>query len=299
VTLPLLLLGFLSAVPATDADTAYERVLTRALERAETQLVRGTDLWVDHSTWENAWEVSSEHYTVRTTDSRYLAADIGTGLDIMLGHFQNILGTTFTPDQPFQVLIFPRLSEYNVFGNQVGDEHSSALGSFYAVQDPRLAVATYFIQYPTLLRMWITHAATHQFVDRAFQSSPPTPISEGLASYFSLYWDRRLAAEEHNRLKDSPAYISLETLFGQSYQALMSDPNDRLMELGLFFNYLLHYREDTRMAAEGEEEPENSFATYLRLVVRGQDASQTGFARLLRNDFAAVEEDFRAFSFPE
>jgi hypothetical protein len=300
VTLPLLVL--LSSLHAgafpSDTDTAYDRVLERALVRAEADLIRSTDLWVDHSSWENAWEVSSAHYTVRTTESRYLAKDVGEGLEIMLGHFQNILGTDFVPNQPFLVLIFPTLSEYNVFGNSVGAEHSSALGNFYADQDPNLAIATYFVQYPTLLRMWITHSATHQFVARAFRPSLSTGISEGLASYFSLYWDRRHAADEHNRLKDSPAYVPLERLLQGSVQQILANPNDGLMELGLFFNYLLHYREDTRMAEEGAEEPENSFVTYLRLAVRGQDTSDTGFERLLRRNFEAMEEDFRAFSFP-
>lgn len=293
-------------VPA-QPDSAYHRVVSAALQRAERELVEGTDLWVDHSSWENAWEVETENYVVRTTRSRYFAASVAEGLEVMLGHFQRVLDTDYVPAEPFRILIFPDLAQYNAFGNANGAEHSSAFGVFYTTQDPTRPVATYLPPNPneTLLRMWITHGAVHQFVDRAFQVEPPTGISEGLASYFSLYWDRVYASDLHRRLKDGPTYVPLATLLEDPLSSYVNDhPDDRFWELGLFFTYLLHYRdrlnygEETMMAPPGQEEPEYSFATYLRTVLRGGSPSSTSFYRLLSRSLDRIEEDFRTFDFP-
>ena len=130
------------------------------------------DLWEDHSTWEKAWEVAGENYRVRTTTSRFEAKDVAEGLEIMLGHFQDVLGTDFTPPEPFNVWILPTIEEYNDLGDD-SDEHSSILGGFYAGNLTELPVVVLHSDNPTELRMWITHCALHQFV--AGPSLPGSP----------------------------------------------------------------------------------------------------------------------------
>ena len=54
--------------------------------------------------------------------------------------------------------------------------------------------------------MQITHSALHQFLAAAFPGrTPPTWINEGLAAYFSIYWDYDWGLSEFERLRDTPA----------------------------------------------------------------------------------------------
>ena len=71
-----------------------------------------------------------------------------------------------------------------------------------------------------------------------------------------------------------------------------SPANGRFLELGMLFNYLLVYREDTRTTDEAAP-----FRDYVVTVLRGQDASDLPVHELAQN-FNALDADFRAFEFP-
>ena len=62
---------------------------------------------------------------------------IAQGLETMLGHFQRVLGTEWTPAGRLQVDIHPSIAAYNQAGTNF-DEHSSMYGSFYASGTPEL-----------------------------------------------------------------------------------------------------------------------------------------------------------------
>ncbi len=275
----------------------YGRAVARALESAQTELLAQIDLWEDHSRWESAWEVASEHYRVRTTHGRYLAANLAEGMETMLGHFQSVLGTDWAPGTPFEIWVFPTLAEYNQFGNANGAQHSSMYGSFHATQHAQQPVATMYTANPTLLRMWITHAAVHQFVSGAFPATPTTAISEGLAAYFSLYWDPAYAASEHDRVAKGSLFIPLRQLLADPLQSYAQNTDDRLMELGTLFTYLLHHREDTGLGPD-DEGSEGSFAAYLRAVLNGRNLTGMPFDDMLANDLDELEDSYRAFRFP-
>ena len=271
------------------------RVLEAAVERRSRFLER-IDLWEDHSSWDDPWIVTTDHYEVRTTDSFGLARRVADGLETMHGHFRDLLGGEVSgPPQP--VWILPTMGGYNTFGDDIGDDHSSILGAFYATGHPEQPLLTYFIPNETQLMMWLTHAATHQYLASAFRREPQPFLAEGLASYFSLFWDWRYGAREHQRLKRENGFRPLETLMNDDVPAYRDAPHDRFIQLGMLFNYLLHYCEPTRRGAEGEE-PEASFANYLRAAVRGQDLSEQGFAFFLEVP-DAIDQDMRAFDFPE
>ena len=286
-----------SAYSGMPSAELYGRTVARALASAQIELLGEIDLWEDHSRWENAWEVASEHYRVQTTHSRYLAASLAEGMETMLGHFQSVLGTDWAPSTPVEIWVFPTLAEYNQFGNANGAQHSSMYGSFHATQHGQQPVATMYTANPTLLRMWITHAAVHQFVSGAFPATPSTAISEGLASYFSLYWDPAYAASEHDRVAKGSLFIPLRQLLADPLQSYVQNADDRFMELGTLFSYLLHHREDTRLGPDNEGFG-GSFAAYLRAVLNGRNVTGMPFDDMLAHDLDELEESYRTFAFP-
>ncbi len=273
---------------------AFARVMERALSRAEADLLSSKDFWVDHSTWADPWVVSSENFTVRTTASRHVADKIAKDLEFMLTQFQALLGTTAAPNPRIEIWILPTLGDYNAAG-QSADEHSTFYASFVDAASAGQPVTTYDSNNLTELGIWITHSALHRYIASAFGRPLPLWVSEGLAGYFSLYWDWTWGAARLARAQSTSRYVPLRNLVNVQ-MSNMSD--DHVIELGMLFKYLLHHREDTRLAGAGEEESDTSFATFLRDVVRGGDGRDTGFVQqILRGDLDALEADFRAFEF--
>lgn len=285
--------------PNPTPATGYELAVQAGLARAQAALEKAVDIVEDHSTWERAWEVSSEHYTVRTTHSHWLGAQLAFGLDRMLEHFRTILAPGFTPNERFVVHVFPDVATYNTFGEQFGEHHSSIYGSFWAGQSPQPVVAAVEDSNLVRLQMAVTHSALHQFVARAFPGQrPATWIEEGLASYFALYWAPEYGIDEHLRLVESKDTVSLARLLPAGIDAYGADTHDRFMQLGMLFTWLLHYREDTRMPAESQARVEQPgrFAAYLRTILRGERVSDEAMVALV-NDRAGLQEAFRAERF--
>src|SRR5262245_2163013 len=161
-------------------EALFDRAVKRAVESAQADMVKKISLGQDHSSWNDPWLVKGAHYAVRTTHSRFVGLEIAQDLEAMLPHFRGLLQTNFTPEQPFVVNIFPSIAEYNEYGGRFG-EHTSFYGSFYSAEDPERPVVTYWINNRSLLRMWVTHSASHQFVAHAFPGQAvPAWVEEGL-----------------------------------------------------------------------------------------------------------------------
>lgn len=276
--------------PASALALALDRALERAQRRLEDEIV----LWEDHSRWENPWVVRGAHHVVHTTDGHALGKRIAEGQATMLGHFQRVLGSDHVPTQPFTVHVHPTQAAYNAFGEANGDEHSSFYGSFFAAGLPGSPVVTYREANETLLQMFVTHSALHQFVAAAFPGAAPalpTWVAEGLASCFALYWDTAYGAAELRRLVAEGRFLPLAQLMREGTSQYLADPHTRLIELGMLFLHLLHYREDTRLAGEGEEPPAASCADWLQRLHRGEDVSGHPFQALLASDLDLIEAE--------
>lgn len=268
------------------AGDVYQRAMDSALDRAQRRLESSVELYQDHSTWENAWQVTSRHYRVRTTHSWFLAHDIASGLESMLGHFQTVLGTSHAPSDRWAIHIFPTLAAYNQFGNQHGADHQSFYGSFFTGLDPERAVATYYDPNAVLLRMWVTHSAFHQFMASAFNREAPTWLLEGLASYFALYWDAGYGVSELERIKRQDRIVPLRQLLRENISQYTNDPHTRFMQLGMLMTYLLHYR------------PELRFGEYLGLRMVADDFALHPAHEWLTENLDQLESDFLSFEFP-
>jgi len=291
----------LLSTPALASEGPYERVLGRALERAQGRLIAETVVWRDHSTWPNAWVVRSAHFEVRTTHSRKLGQQLTQGLEVMLGRFQELLGTGFVPSSRFRVDVLPSLTDYNTFGQNFGAEHSSMYGSFYAAGQAQDQVATYYTRNHTLLSMWVTHGVLHQFMSQAFPGRRPTWVDEGLASYFAFHWDVAYGMREIDRIRageGGSTYIPLARLLAAPLSEYANNTDTRFTELGMLFTYLLHHRDDTRTSSEEDAIRRAPFAEYLRTILRRGRAEEHGLHGLFTVDLEMLEADFRNFEFP-
>ena len=282
--------------PGSEAG-GYERVLDASVQRAQLRFEKGRVLHSEHSTWEDPWIVETHHYVVTNTRNYATGLAIADGLEKMLPSFQHVLGTTYVPADPFPIYLFPDLAMYNQFGNDHSDERSSIAGSFYAASHPARPVASMPGVNLAQTKMWITHAAAQQFIDHAFPAAPPTWINEGLGAYFSLYWDNTYGPRELERLVEKNRYIPLQDLVAARVGQYAPNAHDRFMELGMLFTYLLHYRPDTRMAPAGEPESPESFASFLRATLRGEDVEEHPFWDYLVRHIKDLERDFRDCEF--
>jgi hypothetical protein len=290
----LFLAGLLAASTQAAPADLYARVVRSARERVESEFLATASFEVDHSRWEDPWVVRSLRFEVRTTLTYAQGAKIAKSLEFLLGEFERIVGALPPRDAPFRIWIFPNLGAYNQFGTDFGAEHSSLLGSFFSTQSPDQPVATYQTSNPTLLGMWITHSAVHQWLETSFAAQPPVWVSEGLASYFALYWDWAYGARELDRIEASPSWVPLERLMRDPLAAYLERPEDRFVELGMLFHFLLDACEATRNAPDGTP---GTFQEFLRLAVRGQDTSQTDFVLSLEGALDLLEDEFKNHDF--
>jgi hypothetical protein len=286
-----------SALPSAPDGSVYRNVVARALERAQAGVYAGLDFEVDHSRWADPWIVTSAHYEVRTTHSYVQARRIADGLEFMYGEFVKLLGEPSTnSSRKRPVWILPTRSNYNAEGNDIGADHSSMLGSFYAFEHEDNPVITYQANNQTLQGMWVTHSALHQFLVEGFGPQNHIWIDEGLAAYFSLFWDWNFGATELKRIQDSGQFISLERLVDQPLAAYGAAPQTHFIELGMLLHFLLNSCEATRNGVTGDPST-GPFQEFLRMAVRGQDLSETEFLETFQEAADLLEEDFRDFQF--
>jgi hypothetical protein len=288
---PLVLLALPGPLPG--GEELYRKALSRSLERAQAELLSATDLWVDHSRWDDPWIVASEHFEVRTTHSHALAGKIAGDLEFLRGEWIKLLGEGQRSAGRASIWIFPSIATYNQLGEQY-DEHSSMYAAFFAGNEAEQPAVALYDANHTRLGMWITHAATHQFLARSFGLQPETWIAEGLASYFALFWDWGYGQRELERLESSGRFVPLESLLRAALPEYVSSTHERFIELGMLFHFLLNSWEPTRNGPDGTPGP---FQEYLRAAVRGQGRAGSEFEQTLEEASTFLEEDFRNFDF--
>jgi hypothetical protein len=290
-------------IPAASGGAAPQEdsaALERALAKAQAGLEKTTRVLEDHSSFERAWVIPTRDYEVRTSLNWYIGKRLAEDLEAMLAFFRDFGRTNWRPQEPLSVHLYGSLAEYNSFGEQFGAHHSSILGSFWASDHPERPVALYMEANPKLLAMWATHSAFHQFAEQAFPSVPDVWVSEGLASYFSIFfWDAPWGAAEFRRAKSSDRYVPLRQLMREPLEAYAQDPDTRFVELGALFHYLLNHRPDTRIERNAEGVVLLAPAQdYLIDLLRGRDVSGHPLHELLHERIEELEADFKAFDFP-
>ncbi|MGE3173406.1 MAG: hypothetical protein AB7O97_12345 [Planctomycetota bacterium] len=300
-SLPFAALALLLAAPSLSAQRgATDRLLARALQQVHDGLERDVDLWSDHSTWDNAWVGRTAHFEVRTTHSYGEAIDLAQGLEAMLGHVQQALAMDFAPSERQHVFVFPDIAAYNTFGNANGEHHSSFYGSFFAPGHAQRPVATVWHENPTWLRMQVTHSFVHQYLAAAFPGRQiPTWLDEGLASYFTAYWDYAWSLGQFEQLKAADQLPRMRQLLrdGVDRYTPGAATNARLSMLGMTFYWLLRYREDTRTVTADEGSAQAPFRDYVTALLHGRPVEGLPF-HALAQDPDALERALLEFEFP-
>jgi hypothetical protein len=284
--------------PSSGADQVYENALAKVVERAQGKLQQGVELWTDHSTWDKAREVESKRFRVRTTASYAFGKRLGTDLDGMSNRFVELLAPGFEWNGTKHVHVYPDVASYNKLGEEQGEYHSSIYGCFHLKTDSNKPVVMVFHENLTLQRMYATHGAAHQFVDQISGGRElPTWVSEGLASYFALYWSWQYGSTELSRFQKNRTWIPLKTLLNDAIDKYTDKPHERFIELGMLFSYLLHYRADTKSTPDDDGVPQGPFADYLRDVIAGKSVDDRAVHELLFEDTSKLESAFRANKF--
>jgi len=282
---------------AAELPVRVSDALDVALDRARARWLENAELREDHTTFETAWEVTSPHFRVRAVHSRTLAAQVCSDLEQMLPKFQQVLGTSFVPAEPLPVFVLRTLREYNTFGDQHGDEHSSFSGAFYAPGHRERPVAILYNRDPTYFRATLTHSVAHQYIDAAFGGQRTAWFDEGVASYFALYWSYGRAVAEWERMRTNHRIIPMNQLLTNNIADFSDRPRERQAQLGLLFTWLM-WRHDSTYSEEvdGELRP-GSFAKFMRAVVRGGRVADQPFMTWMRDQGDALAEDFAAYDF--
>jgi hypothetical protein len=294
ISVSLLLCAAVLAFPSDHA--AYRKAVTRALERAQTRLGAGLDFEVDHSEWNDPWVVTSAHYEVRATESYLQTVELAKSQELMRNEFVTLLGEGNAKPGIQKVWVFPRMADYNKFGNDFGEEHSSYLGSFHAVSHPEQPVVAYQNGNWKLLGMWVTHGVLHQFLAQNFGVQAPAFVDEGLASYFALFWDWQYGADQLELMKKSRRLVALERIVREPLQAYGERAGDRFLQLGMLFRFLLLGCEATR-TDPALTPPSGPFQAFLRDAVRGKNTGSSEFQQIFEQDSGLIEDDFLEFDF--
>ena len=284
------------ATPLLGQDpTALDAVLDREQRRIEASC----DLFEDHSSWENAWECRSEHYLVRTTHSYGLAKAVADGQEVMLGHFRRLFGNGVERESPFVIHVREDVAAYNEAGEEFGAEHSSFYGSFHAATAPGSPVEVVHHPNRTWLQMQITHSTLHQWLHGAHPGvTLPAWLEEGLAAYFSLYWDPAWGASELARIRDAGRALDLRLLGMTSMPSDPSAAQEFLIQIGMLFTWLMDHREDTRVTRE----PDGSVTggTFRQAIVdllAGESANEVLRTITALGPIEDVLAEFRAYDF--
>lgn len=278
-----------------------KRVLDRAVKRLHRDLTEELDIWVDRSDFANAWVATTDHFSVRTTKSYGLAKDLASGLETMLGHFRKVLGSDYVPPKPFPVFVLPGRADYNAFGESHGEHHSSFFGSFHALSHAERPVAAEWIDNPTLLRMQITHSVVHQYLHSAFPASVGKRtawVEEGLAAYFTFYWDPKWTLDQYLLAKKDGRLLDLGKVLLQPISQYGNDTEVRMLQLAIFFDYLLRLREDTKTTIGEDGKPQGAFRDYLIATLEGRSPLALPFSRILINR-AKLAQDFLDYDFSQ
>lgn len=277
------------------AKPAYERAIINGLDRVQKGLESEIDLFVDHSTWENAWVLRSEHFEVRTTRSKKFGLGVLRGCETMYAWFQYVLGMSLAPDDYIPIEVRPDLAAYNARAGNAG-HHSSKYGCFVLPGEPTTPVVTFYSKDETGGRRFITHGALSSFLAKVCPIQPPLWLDEGLACYFEMHWDFANVITAWRTMRERNRFIPLRVLIDDGIAAYT---DDHFLQLGMLVYYLLYEREDTRIVKDETGAVTTApFRDYVRRVLAGESiAAADPVRQLLEGDLDQLEEDFKAHSF--
>ncbi|MEM1449483.1 MAG: hypothetical protein AAGI22_10225 [Planctomycetota bacterium] len=280
-------------------SAAVSRAYGAALGRARTTAIAGSDLRLPPPSWDEPRIGRSEHYEIRTIRGRGWAAARAQELETTLTRLHQTLGSDFVPPQRFVVLVHPTQELYNRFGDAHSDQRSSIYGGFYDPSNPERAAAVLQNDNLALQKMYLTHAATVQFLGRAYPNAePPTALVHSLSAFLQSYVDYNYFVDRFEALRDGregQGLVPLEQLLTEPIDAYLPWAGDRFYQLAMLFWYLRNVREDTKSTTTDEGPQVGPFEEYVRLRLSGGEFEDHPVHELLTEGADVVDEEMRAF----
>ena len=251
--------GELSLAKIYDNKKAVEALLDSGLDvpiRAKKRRTNAAKAAAEdklHSTWEKAWELKGECYTIKTDMPRELAEQMSIAMEQMNAFYRKVFhvkehggGDTAR----VVISVYKTRAEFDQFEG----EHDKSIAGFFVPNANRVATYDPREDGRPLSELWSTlfHESSHQFTHLISADLIPSWLNEGTASYFEgarllpnasvetnlvpeerLAWLPDLFKQNEPTLKDVVSYFEPGSYDGDYYP----------MGWGLVY-FLLNYEND-------------------------------------------------------
>lgn len=273
--------------PRDPVAEVAEEVFEGALQGVHASALEG-DLRARRRPIDDPWIVRTEHYEVRASRDRQLAAWVARSLEVQLAAMQRFLDTDRAPDEPFRVTVFPDLASYNALGEDY-DARSSITGAFYANNGRDGFVATYESDNYNVMLENLVYGAFLQYADHLAPGRGVAPaLDQAMASFFAAHANPELARfrfEQFVAIRDKAEgaapwtsvgamlLMGLDGFAASDGAASFSLGRARRTQLAQLVTFLTQHHPDT----SGDGDGPGTFQDYIAKTYTGESTSEHPF----------------------
>lgn len=251
-----------------------------------------------HADWENAWQITTQHYTVRSNKDYDFVVKMAESAEKCYATLKEYLGgmEPKTSGKPLSLFILATIDEYNAFGNQFapGEEafHQSSIGCFYAPSHPDSPAVSYYSYDENYKYLWtddwIWHVLPHQYLSQVLPNITTPALVEGFATYMEKFVRYQPNFQTYRKVLGGSRFIKLKELL--DLETLTAEGGG-----GFFLGYdTVHPTESALLffylARGNKPEYKEKLNEFFQKMVKSSSDVQT-FGRVF--DLAKLEKDFK------
>jgi len=268
--------------PSDPVAKVADEVFDDALQDVHASVLSG-ELRAKRRTIDDPWVVRTRHYEVHACRGRHLAAWAAQSLEAQLGWMQGFLESG-TPDEPFQVRIYPDLASYNALGEEY-DARSSITGAFFANRPQDGFIATYESDNYNVMLENLAYGAFLQYADfLAPDREVAVALEQAMASYFGSIANSQLRLyrlEQFEAIRDgaegAAPWTPVPILLVMGLDGFAADGGDggvtlgraRRTQLAQLIRFLFRHHPETRATEDGP----GLFRDYVARTFKGEDTT--------------------------
>lgn len=148
-----------------------------------------------HSSWANAWQISTPHYLLTTNLPWDKARPLKYELESVYMRLRNIFETVEPMRaERMNVYVFATPGDYNAYGNEFGDDYSSISGGWFSMADEKQPAVCLWDD--NFGKIYLPHALALQYQTftyaKAGFTAMPYWFVAGVATYCDRFWDASL-----------------------------------------------------------------------------------------------------------
>jgi hypothetical protein len=153
------------------------------------------------SNWERAWELTSDHFALRTNATEAKAKSFLDSLEASYNEMKKLCDDKAPPaDLRLQVWVLASKSEYNQMAGGA-DEHSTQLASFWIEEGDNVVGVTTSGDDEWKVPLNLYHIAAHLYERAVFHPDTPRWFQEGVASNVERWFNEKSAAWSKENLR--------------------------------------------------------------------------------------------------